>query len=285
MLTLVLSLQFAGCGDDDKPTKPKSLQPGSLTDPSYVAASFILDVANSSIESGYLMAVVNFWSIRWGSPSGPVYHPASGFWYVEDFYIDTVYSDENPSVIINTTDVILKDSVRFWHGNTAVQNPDSALLTRIESGLYASATADSTDDDMTIAHSLNITGAPGEIWSDGDVTVSGTGTMFGNTSEDYYLDPDAPSMDSLGVCSQTFNLAITYPNLAVNMDEIIFGCPTGGTVTTTGPLDVDYCPGAEENLEFPATWKSVMTFSGDNITVVTTSPTRQWTESGMCGDF
>lgn len=281
IMTLLVGTQFIGCGDDDKPTPSKP--PADLNDPSYQAASFILDAANAGPESASYIAIINFWKIIGSGPNPPIYHIASGFWYEQDFQIDTVYSQENPSVIIETTQITIKDSVRFWHGGTAVRNPDSALLTRIESGLNIYATADSSKDTMTFKYDLNITGAAGEIWGDGVVAISGTGTMVGTASEGYYTEPGEPSLESLGVCKLIFDVATSYPNLVFDIDEMIFGCPiTGGTATSTGPLNVVYCPGADENLEFPATWTASKTFAGENMTIVTNSPTRQWIEADTC---
>lgn len=279
-LALVLSMQFIGCGDDDKPTKPKTQ--ADPNDPSYLTATYLLSSADGGVGSAYMIALIDFWKIKWGDQSDLVYHPASGFWYEQDFQIDTIYSEENPYVIINTTQITIRDSVRFWHGSTAVQNPDSAQLTRIEAGLYIYGDADSTDDVMTASYILNITGPAGEIWSDGDVTVNGTGTMDGIVTQIYYREPDEPRLDSLGICKVVFDIASSFPALAINLDDVFFGCPHGGTINSTGPISVEYCPGADENLEFPATWTSKRTFNADNITIVTNSPTRQWTRTETC---
>lgn len=279
---LILSIQFVGCGDDKKGVEPT---PGpSMNDPSYRLASYIFDNSDAGVELASLWSLLDSYRVILSQPDAPTYHAGSGFWYKEDILLDTVYSDVNPSIIINTIPSVIRDSMRFWQGGTAVQNPNPALLTRIEVGFYMRAAADSTVDSMEMMHAMNITADPGDFLNidSGIIVFTGSGSMFGLITQIDYPDSTAPNLDSLGVCELQTTIASNYTGLTLNLGDIYTGCPSAGSIASAGPIAVTYCQGADENLEFPATWTSTTTFNGDAVTIVTKSPTRTWTKHKTC---
>jgi hypothetical protein len=282
LTALILSIQFTGCGSDKKGVEPT---PGpSMNDPSYRLAAYIFDNSDTGVELACLWSLLDSYRIILSQPDAPTYHAGSGFWYKEETQVDTIYSDANPSVIINTIPSVIRDSLRFWQGGTAVQTPNPALLTRIEVGFYIGAAADSTTDSMEMAHALNITADPGEFMNidSGIIVFAGNGSMFGRITQIDYPDSTAPNLDSLGVCEVQTTIASNVTGLTLNLGDIYTGCPTAGTIASAGPIDVTYCQGINRNLEFPATWTSTTTFNGDAITIVTKSPTRTWTKHETC---
>lgn len=281
---MILSIQFMGCGDDDKGVEPTP-QP-SLNDPSYRLASGILENADAGVQLTYIWSLLDAYRVIYHDPSAPTYHPSSGFWYRQENQIDTIYSDTNPSVIINTLPSVIQDSVRFWQDATPVQNPDPSLLTRIEIGFHVWAAADSSVDSMDAMHEMNITADAGEFLDtdSGIVMMAGSGSMFALVAEINYADSAAPNLDSLGVCEVQATIGSDYSGLTMYLGDIFTGCPTAGTVTSAGPIAVTYCPGDDGDLEFPATWTSTVTFNAGGMTTVIKSPTRQWTKHETCGN-
>ncbi len=278
----ILCVIFIGCSDDNG-TDPEL---ADLNDPSYKIASLVLN--NSDFESCYSIAIINFNRIaKWGQSSDYVYDMINGFCYSQlEVDVDTIYSPDNPTVIINTIPTTVRDSIRFWHGGTWTHNPDSAQLTRIEAGLSVRAVADSSIDSVLYSHIINITGAAGEIWkSDGNVSLAGGGTVVSAVTSVNYPDDDSPDLDSLGVCKVISTITSSYSGVSLNMGDWASGCPIGGGVTRTGPVSIEYCPGESGDMEFPATWTQLRTYNGDNITTKTNSPTREWSENQTCADL
>ncbi len=280
----ILSIQLMGCGDDDKGVD-STPQP-SLNDPSYKVASSILETADAGVQLTYIWSLLEAYKVIYNDPNAPTYHASSGFWYRQEIQIDTIYSDTNPSVIINILRSVFQDSIRFWHRATPVQDPNPALLTRIEIGFHVWAAADSTIDSSEAMYEMNITALQGEFLDtdSGVVVMDGSGSMFGLIAQMNYSDSAAPNLDSLGVCEVQATIGTNYSALTMYLGDTFAGCPNSGTIISAGPIAVSYCPDIDGSLEFPATWNSTRTFNADGMTIVTKSPTRQWTKHETCGD-
>lgn len=281
---------FSGCSDDDDDngTSSTTKAVGSMDDPLFIAALEPIEDASEQIPIGIEMMMVFLGEIMDSAavpaktlypsqlgvkqPDTIWYNATTKYWYAVAEYEDVSWYG------------YYKDSIQFVHGASAVQWPDSALLTRLNSGFYLVDVALNTAKDGLAPFASDtvfkytfggyMTGAAGQIAALGDVTAGGSGNIFMTSglmksADEFYC--------SWGV-SDNFTATSVQLNLVDMMMES--GCPEGGSVTHNCTVNLD-CQG-DTSFTHTGSWYLKETFAGDTTHYVVENATHRWEFSEPC---
>ena len=279
MLFGILSLTLAallvwGCNsDDDNPVKP-----GDTDDPAYT--SFVDQFEGVSNITGYMLELTFQMadSISSTVPSAPsfpktsaditpviVWSAAAGAWIitVDDF-------DNNEGTVFD-----IVDTLKFYHGATAVQWPDDALLTRLDSYCWMIA---SGENEGTAFERVSITRPDGAGTSLFEIDGAG-----GVTAIFEYSD-----LSQLGTttCAGNLDFDVTFTDLILD-DDVLFdaegemNCPQSGTLGYTGSMNL-VCSGVEP-ASVTGNWSVSETFNNGSVAASVTHGDKVWSTTGECG--
>lgn len=181
------------------------------------------------------------------------------------------------------------DSMKFFHGNTAVQWPDSAQLTKITNGMSLTITEGvitkkAQHGGIFGDNTWTISGAAGQIAGGGDVVISGNGGTdvdfsftVGDTSG--MMAQDAQT----GSCEGVFEFGVQINNLALNLTNIYDdGCPESGSIHFDGDLDVA-CTSDQGNFALTGGYTLDLTATGDSTFYTFRNSTTEWEYHESCG--
>ncbi len=284
-IMLGLALTFViGCSDDDEdaiPTTPTILEQGSLDDADFVAAQEALFGAEDFGDSLFVWMEECMERVE-SDPDNPAnagkvvptmaasdpviitYHDGSQYWYIYIQSVDTIYGQGQTITDILT--FVLEDSIRFLHGSTVVQWPDSDLLTRVNNGALMTVTTQSGLGNATAAQNVSVVG---EIVARGDVTIDGSLSVNFSVS--------GPG----GACSASLAATATADDIVLNMTEADDGgCAQSGHMAHIGTLALE-CTG-DDTLSYSERWTFDQTFYGDSTLVVVENSTTRWTFTDTC---
>ena len=271
MILSLFAVAFYGCSDDDNGTNVVK-EEGSLDDPMFMEiqefvgegleeTNYILfDMLFNDIDSVFNMMA----AAKITSPAESLlvaWHSNTNYWY---FYA----SDTNPSD--PTEYYIMVDSFQFIHGTTPSQWPDSALLSRVNTGASFNYYM---GDEGHYTMSQNISIVSDDMIGGDPVTINGTRglsayfpdwTIFGDTSY---------------ACIFQMNFTGTANNVVMDFDGN--ECPSGGVYTQAGTIGIS-CSG-DSTFSHNDSWTITETFHDNYIgDVVFENSTTRWTFQDTC---
>ena len=205
------------------------------------------------------------------------YHSDSKYWYFYASHAETVWNDSQQVVDVITFEVI--DSLQFHHGAIIVQWPVRELLTEVHNVGSYSIDVLSGVGSLSANQDLQITG---DVGTGGDVVVDAHGTFSGNFSSHGAFAAAAAPKPTAVSCQFSMNLSHVFDNVALNLTAVqdSNGCPTAGTSTHSGSLNIA-CTG-DTVLNFNDYWVIAQTFHGDSSTVTFENSTTRWSAEHAC---
>jgi hypothetical protein len=273
---------IAGCSNDNKTSTGSTSKPmGDTLDPVYIGARQVKADAMDSIPlglasmiNGLLYVVDSMGALKYEKPLGAAqpdtiwYNNDNNYWYALEETSDLFYRYQ-------------MDSLQFMQGNTAVQWPDTSLLTRINGGMYVVVMAGILDKALAgdtvfkYAFQGNMSGEPGSIGNFGDVAVSGTGNIYGHS----VLAKDATQL----YCGYELDDNYQINNVQLNIFTVIalHGCPVSGNITHNAALTLS-CSG-DTTFVNTDNWYVQETFSDDSSHYVIENSKLRWEYSESCG--
>ncbi len=301
LLSSALLFSFVGCSDDKETTKTytdgdesseefQALESGAdgaldLTGDMLFGAIVIADMIldDSTNPNAGKIRLAPSYSL---ADSVPViaftkdYREGTGDWFVT---LTIQLADETDTLALHYA-----DSMKFFHGNTPVQWPDSAALTGIQNGMalevevVSGGVGKANHGGIFAGHSWTIAGDSGALASGGDIAVQGTGfcdiEFEFEISGGHGLAQDANHMQ----CSGLFDFGLGINGLAVNLTVLENdGCPTSGSINYSGEVEVA-CFADSAALEVTGDHTVDVQFSGDSTVFVIRSGDTEWRASEAC---
>lgn len=266
MFLLLTALFMAGCGDNNE---SNPLTPGDPEDPGFVIVSDQLQGIDG-MTSEMLGTTLNIVDLVMNQqpaakPSAYTleYHEASGYWYYYESYTEGELSQ-----------FTVVDSIQFKEGTNAVQYPDPALLTQVNS--YLSMTSTATGDGFNASVNQNIvitTPTPG---SD-TLIINGSGDLETVYSFTEYTDTDS------SVCSGAFDLDMNITNISVVTSELQteLSCPYAGSVVYVGSVYA-MCDGISSGGLATGTWSVTQVFDEGTMAITVISGSNSWSITEQC---
>jgi hypothetical protein len=267
-----------GCSDDDDTgTGSTGKAAGDTLNPVFIGATDALSDAMDSIPIG-MFSMMNALEYLIDStppviangdkqPDTIWYDAGSHYWYAEESYSD----------MMNFYRI---DSMQFMHGGTAVQWPDSALVTAVNGGTYEVVRFNVMDKslagDTAFRYGFHgtISGAAGEVAGMGNVTVAGSGNMYLNRM----ILKDAADIS----CGYELNDNFSIENIQMNLYTVfgLEGCPMGGSLVHHAGITLT-CTGdtAFSNTD---NWYLQESFANDSSHYVVENSTYRWEMTESC---
>ncbi len=283
-LAMMLAL-IVGCSSTS--TGPITRMVGDTTSSVYQTASVVFDTAQSygvqALSGTFDVATTVYATLspnHPGSPSAvaPVFHAASKYWYRSRSGTSYTHPFGHPDSILDSIPWLQQDSVQFRNSDSAMMTPDSASLVEVRSGCSFRAHAANGPDSLLASHTFDVTGAPGQIWSKGNVVINSNGSTHADLTKLKHRH------DSLTVCDVAVDLNSSWQNINANITMALDSgqCPTSGVINHIGMLNVS-CSNGLDSLKFAGAWARTKTFNNGMVTIVYVSPTTQWTVTKTCG--
>ena len=282
-MTLIAGLIFiVSCSDDEEEvTGSTPLPAGDLNDPLFNAAWEPIDAASSQVPMGlevmmnFLMGVLDsaaslgkgfdLKGLDIAQPDTVWYDEATKYWHGEGEYFEAPWAGYE------------RDSVQFMHGGTAVQWPDTLLLTKINGGSYmietytvdikGAASPEITDTVYEFSFNGYLSGAAGAIPSFGDVNAAGSGSIRIH---------DQPNKNSeLVYCEFEIKDNFTATGIAFNIMALMMGsCPDAGNITHNSNIYLD-CTG-DTTFTYTGDWYMSETFATDSVHYIVENGVYRW---------
>ncbi len=272
---------IAGCSDDNKTSTSSITKPmGDTLDPVFVGARQALSDAMDSIPLDLEAMINGLWGVLDSMAALPSAKPMS------ILQPDTVWFNNDNNywyAVEETSDLFYRyqiDSLQFMHGNTAVQWPDTALLTRINGGMFAVVTygvvnkAIAGDTVFKYTSRGSISGAPGSIAAYGDVAITGSGNI--------YIHP-VLTKDALELfCGYELNDNYQINNIQMNLITVfeLDGCPESGNITHNAALTLT-CSG-DTTFTNTDNWYLQQSFANDSTYYVVENSKHRWELKESC---
>lgn len=279
-LTVVAAgaLWVAGC-DSKKSTN--SLTPGDPNDEGYQAfeevvgginetsnemisgvfeqVNMIMDLNNSS--SSKDRAFPNQYASAETDSFSATYNSDSHYWHT---YWSLTADGSGASIVY-------RDSIQFREGETAVQWPDTSLLTEIRCGqaMNAGFQDDSNAISIEAGSEWNLSSVEGPINNGTEVIVSGSTNQGLNAS-------------SLATnCDMTVSVTSSHSNVRTYVSDLASGqsCPSAGSIGISGSLSSS-CQGGGSSLN--GTWNWMATFDSGNVSISANNGQYSWSYNGVC---
>jgi len=282
---LVIGLVFVlGCSDDDDDdgTGPIVLPAGDINDPLFVAAWGPIEEASGQVPMGlavmmyFLQGVLDsaaaldkgfdMKGLSTAEPDSIWYDEVTKYWHAEGEYAEMYWYGYE------------RDSAQFMHGGTAVQWPDTLLLTRINGGSYtietytmeikSPASPNVTDTSFEFAFNGYLSGPAGAIPSFGDVTAGGSGNMR-------LHEQPGKSPDEIW-CEYDIKDNFVATNIQFNILALMMGgaCPDAGTIIHNSNVTLD-CDG-DTTFTHTGSWYMKETFAGDSVHYIVENGVYRW---------
>ncbi len=288
ILTLVIILAitglvyFAGCSDDDETSTGTTTKPaGDTLDYTYIGAEQALSDAMNNVPLELNAMINGLWGVLDSMASLPSAKPLSVLqpdtvWYNADN--SYWYAIEETTGLSNSYQI---DSLQFMHGNTAVQWPDTAQLTRINGGMYAVVTngvvskAVAADTLFKYTFQGSVFGEAGNIAAYSDVTVVGAGSV--------YLQNMPVKDASVLYCQYAISDNFVIGNVQLNL-YLVFdqgSCPESGTITHNAALTLS-CSG-DSTFTNTDNWYAQESFVNDSSHFVVENSKYRWEKTEDCG--
>lgn len=302
LLSSALFLAFVGCSDDDKETT-KTYTDGDETSEEFEAldngAEGALELTESMLDGAIVIAdlilddtanpnagkidLLPAFSLH---DSVPVisftkdFRESSGDWLVSL----TIHAHDST----DTLSLTYTDSMTFFHGDSAVQWPDSASLTGIQNGMslvveaVSGGVAKANHGGIFAGHTWSIAGDSGEIASRGNVALQGSG--YCDIEFEFEIEGEHTFAQDANhaTCEGLFDFSLNINGLALNVAEVEEGvCPTGGSINFGGEVDVA-CFADSSGFEVQGEHTVDVQFTGDSTLIVIRSGDTEWKISEAC---
>ncbi|MEW6049701.1 MAG: hypothetical protein AB1644_01370 [Candidatus Zixiibacteriota bacterium] len=204
------------------------------------------------------------------------YHSDSKYWYFYASHAETLWNDSQQVVDVITFEVV--DSLQFHHGPIIVQWPVRELLTEVHNIGSYSIDVLSGVGSLSAHQDLQIIG---DVGTGGDVMVDANGSFNGEFNS-YGAFASAAFKPAAESCQFSMNLSHVFDNVALNLTAVqdSNGCPTAGTITHSGNLNIA-CTG-DTVLNFNDYWIITQAFHGDSSTVTFENSTTRWSAEHAC---
>jgi hypothetical protein len=284
VLSVVAGLVYiAGCSNDNKSTTSSTTKPmGDTLDPVFIGANQALEGAKDSLPAALGAMVGGLWGVvdsmgalKSEKPLGAMqpdsvwFNSDNNYWYALEETSDIYYRYQI-------------DSLQFMHGNTAVQWPDTNLLTRINGGVYAVVTGGILDKalvgDTVFKYTFqgSMSGEAGSIAHYGDVAISGSGNIY----IDFLPAKDASDLSCGYEIDDNYQINHVQLNLITVFE--LDGCPVSGNVTHNAGLTLA-CTG-DTTFANTDNWYLQESFANDSTYYILENSVHRWETSEACSD-
>lgn len=278
---------LSGCTTKSTESTPKMT--GDTTSSQFQTATVVFDSA-MEVGMGQFLGVMDLASLAAkasGAPGNvsqvpsvvevPVYHLESKYWYLIRSGVEYVRSSTNQDSIVDSVAWTAIDSLQFREGDSAVFKPDSALWTELRAGCSFVAHSQMKEDSLRSGRHFAVTGAPGALWSHGDIVVNGSG------STDALFADLRPPDDTTAVCGIGVSLVGVWNDVHANLAAVSasVSCPSSGVINQNGALSVACTRGAD-SLRFGGMWNGSLAYTDGQVTAVYESPSTRWSVTRAC---
>ena len=283
VLTIIAGLVYViGCSDDDETSTGSTTKPtGDTLDPTFIGAKQALSDVSDSVPLALNAMINGMWGVLDSMASLPSAKPTgilqpdtvwfngdNNYWYAIEENTGLFYSYQI-------------DSLQFMQGEIAVQWPDTALLTRINGGMFAAirygSVAKATSGDTVFKYTFqgSLFGDPGSIARYGDVAVNASGTLYMNK----LLDKNTSDI----FCGYELDDTYQVNNVQLNLLTVFEfgGCPVSGNITHNAALSLT-C-GGDTTFTNTDNWYAQQSFTGDSTHYVIENSTHRWEMTEGCG--
>ncbi|MEW5796088.1 MAG: hypothetical protein AB1772_06975 [Candidatus Zixiibacteriota bacterium] len=268
----IAALNLVGCSSG-KDTKP--LEPGDPESPTYqmFSAQFegVDEIAGDMFERTFIL-MDSIMSGEGAPARAPMPAATTAVWdEATQSWIFTIVELNQEEELTFT----VVDTIKFWHGTTAVQYPKGDSLTRVTSRLWM--TAEGTGDNGGSGHIFVTIERQGDLHE--VLVVDGSGAIEGHFSYTDIVETDTTS------CSGSVNFTLSANNLTLDLNNMWeneeLNCPISGSLGYTGSVNIA-CTGANAG-SVVGTWTVNETFHDGTVTFVFSNGTNTWTASHPCG--
>jgi hypothetical protein len=192
------------------------------------------------------------------------YNDVSHYWHTY-----WSYTDSSRGVT-----AVYQDSIQFREGDSAVQWPNTEVITEVRCGQLATIMFENEDGSFTItaASHWSVTGEPGAIPGGGEIKINGG------------VNHQVEANGLTSGCNTDLNMDAAFDDVTTTLPSLQASetCPTMGSVIMTGTVS-SVCESEEGTGSFDGSWYWKATFTEGTISISANNGEFEWELELPCG--